>query len=92
MENSVKIAEKNTVGKTLPHAEEALENVKVKGDEYWKMAKEKGQSLWNDTESARRQTWRQAKGFIQKHPGQAIGYAALLGVIVGAFFYPKGRE
>ncbi len=92
MDTIVKNANKNSLGNIIPQAEEVLEDAKAKGNEYWDMAKEKGKSLWNDTESTRRKAWGQAKGFIQKHPGQAVGYAVLLGVIVGALFYPKGRE
>ncbi len=92
MEHIVKSRDGNILERNLPRAEEALENTKEKGSEYWKMTKEKGQRLWNDTDSTRRQALGQIKGFIQKHPGQAVGYAVLLGVIVGAVFYPRGRD
>jgi ElaB/YqjD/DUF883 family membrane-anchored ribosome-binding protein len=92
METIVKNANKNNAENTFPHADEALENAKAKGSEYWKMAKAKGQSLWNSTRSTRQQSWDRTKGFIQKHPAQAVGYAVLLGAVLTVLLYPKGQD
>lgn len=73
-------------------AEDAIENAKEKGVEYWKMVKDKGQELWNEAESNTQNTWGKTKGYIQKNPVKAIGLAALCGVLAAALFYPRKRS
>ena len=92
MEKLVKHRDGNETENPFPRADEVIEHGKAKGSEYWEKAKAKGQSLWDGTQSGSRKTWRKAKGLIQKHPAQAIGYAVLFGVIVGALFSPKRRD
>ncbi len=92
MEQIVKSRDGNFVDRNLPRAEEAFESAKEKGSDVWNSAKAKGRSLWSETGSANRKVLGQVKGFIQKHPGQAVGYAVLLGAILTVLLYPKGRE
>jgi ElaB/YqjD/DUF883 family membrane-anchored ribosome-binding protein len=81
----------NKIGNIMPQAEEALENVKAKGNKVWEVAQEKGQILWNDRQSIPLKSWRQAKSFIQYHPGQAVGYSFFIGALMTVLLYPKGR-
>lgn len=59
----------------FPHADEAIENAKATGNAYWKKAKTQGKNIWNGTQN-----------FVEKKPFQAVGYAVLLGVALGALF------
>jgi len=91
MEKIIKHRDGNHNDSVLLQADEAIESAKAKGNEYWEKLKTKSQSFLTDTQSGGRKTWRQTKSFIHKHPAQAVGYAMLLGVIVGALISPKRR-
>ena len=71
---------------------EAIENAEAAGSEYLKTVKEAGQNLLDDAQSSGHHAWGQAKSLIRKHPGEAVGFAVLLGVVVGVLFSPKGRD
>jgi len=81
MEKIIKNDNGSSIENVFPHADEMIEH-----------AKAKAQSLWKGVKSTRRQTWGQTKGFIRKHPAQAVGYAVLLGVVVGALLNSKRRD
>ena len=78
--------------KSFPNADEAIEKAKARGEDVWQKAKTKGQDLWDDIESTSQKTWGRTKDFIQKRPAQALGYAVLFGLVIGALIYPKGRD
>ena len=78
--------------KTFPIADEAIEKAKAKGEAVWDKAKAKGQDILSDVESAGQQTLGQVASFVRKHPAQALGYAALVGVVIGALLIPKKRD
>ncbi|MBL0349722.1 MAG: hypothetical protein IPP68_05030 [Elusimicrobia bacterium] len=92
MEITVKNVDGHLSAAATKAAGEALANVKAKGDAYWDMAKKKGESLWAETQSAGRQSWGWTKGFVRRNPGQAVGYAALLGAVIAILLYPKNKE
>jgi len=77
---------------SFPHADEAIENAKAKGGGYWRNAKALGQNLLSGSQFNGQKTWNRTKGFIQKNPAQAIGYAVLLGAVLTVIFYPKGQD
>ncbi len=81
MEKIVKHRDGNNIEDTFPYVDEALANVKAKV-----------QSLWSGAQSTRGKTWSRTKSFIQKHPGQAVGVAVLLGLVVGALLKSKGQD
>ncbi len=73
-------------------AEEAIENAKAKGEALWETAKDRGMDLLDDVESSGKQALKQARTFIQRNPAQALGCAALIGLIVGALIVPKNND
>lgn len=80
------------IDRTLPAAEEALGKAKSKGDALWEKAKTKGQDLLDTVESDGQRVWSEVKGYVQKRPFQALGYAIAAGLIIGAVFSPKSQE
>ncbi len=92
METTVKNKNGNKIENPFPNAEEAIDFAKAKGNEAWENAKSKGESLWNSAQANSRKSWRWTKGFIHKNPGQAVGFAVLLGVVIGAFLKSNRRN
>jgi ElaB/YqjD/DUF883 family membrane-anchored ribosome-binding protein len=82
----------NLVEKNFPNADAAIENAKARGEEFLEKAKSKGHDLLEDLENTGQRTWNQAKSFVQKRPTQALGYALLLGVVLGGLIYSKTRD
>ena len=80
------------VEKSFPNADEAIEKAKAKGEAIWEKAKTKGQDLLDDVESKGQETWGQVQSFVKKRPVQALGYALLVGVAIGALLIPKARD
>ena len=80
------------VEKSFPNADEAIEKAKAKGEAVWDRAKTKSRDILGDVQSSGQQAWEQTKSFVQKKPVQALGYAILIGVAIGTFLIPKGRD
>ena len=57
--------------------EDAADKAKIKGEEAWKRSEE----VWND-----------ALKFTQKHPGQALGIAAVVGAALGVLLFGRNRD
>ncbi len=58
--------------KAMDRVREVSENALEKSRETLSKARASGQEVWEDAEE-----------FVQKHPGKAVGIAALVGVFIG---------
>lgn len=92
MENVTRYPERSDGEAAADLAHEAIDTARAKGNEYWSAAKAKSKDLWSSSKSMRDKAWNSTRGFIQKNPGQAIGYAVLLGAVIAVLLLPRKED
>ena len=68
---------RDRVDEVRDRLEDAADKARARGEEAWK----KGEEAWKD-----------AIKFTQKHPGQALGLAAVVGAALGVILFGRRRD
>ena len=69
--------------KAIERAHEVADTALEKGRQTWKELRGQGQEALDHAQESAQEVWDDAQKLVQKHPGEAVGLALLIGAVIG---------